>query len=199
MAFNTQSLYLWGFPFLIKACFLGIMIGIIIDTFHGQEIRARRLAKEAKASLAVAENLFNLGLDTWRTFISHKPSSFRVLQLVMRLRQLKVQTTGIRSSMLLMRIFGKKLQGSHESAEGSPANAWLAALQQTKASVGMSRDATRGLLTAIHQGITQQEKMNGGAWAGEVLLRFDIEEAVRLLVSLAHAPEALFGYNSTRW
>ena len=30
-----QSLYLWGFPFFIKACFLGIIIGIIIDTFHG--------------------------------------------------------------------------------------------------------------------------------------------------------------------
>ena len=32
---NVQSLYLWGFPFFIKACFLGIIIGIIIDTFHG--------------------------------------------------------------------------------------------------------------------------------------------------------------------
>ena len=32
---NLQSLYLWGFPFFIKACFLGIIIGIIIDTFHG--------------------------------------------------------------------------------------------------------------------------------------------------------------------
>ena len=31
---NMQSLYLWGFPFFIKACFLGIIIGIIIDTFH---------------------------------------------------------------------------------------------------------------------------------------------------------------------
>ena len=35
MSFNMQSLYLWGFPFFIKACFLGIIIGIIIDTFHG--------------------------------------------------------------------------------------------------------------------------------------------------------------------
>ena len=35
MSFNLQSLYLWGFPFFIKACFLGIIIGIIIDTFHG--------------------------------------------------------------------------------------------------------------------------------------------------------------------
>ena len=34
-----------------------------------QEIRARRLAKEAKASLAVAENLYYLGLDKWRTLI----------------------------------------------------------------------------------------------------------------------------------
>ena len=31
---KMQSLYLWGFPFFIKACFLGIIIGIIIDTFH---------------------------------------------------------------------------------------------------------------------------------------------------------------------
>ena len=59
------------------------------------------------------------------------------------------------------RIFGKKLQGPHESGEGSPANAWLAALQQAKASTGMSRDATRGLLTAIHKGGTQQEEMQG--------------------------------------
>ncbi len=65
--------------------------------------------------------------------------------------------------------------------------------------MGMSRDATRGLLTAIYQGSTQQEKMSGNLWAGELRLRFDIEEAVRLLVSLAHVPEALFGYNSTRW
>ena len=36
-------------------------------------------------------------------FCSHEPSSLRVLQQVMRLRQLKIQTTGIRSSMLLMR------------------------------------------------------------------------------------------------
>ena len=34
-SFHMQSLYLWGFPFFIKACFLGIIIGIIIDTFHG--------------------------------------------------------------------------------------------------------------------------------------------------------------------
>ena len=34
---------------------------------------------------------------------SHKPSSLSVLQRVMRLRQLKSQTTGMRSSMLLMR------------------------------------------------------------------------------------------------
>ena len=34
MCSNMQSLYLWGFPFFIKACFLGIIIGIIIDTFH---------------------------------------------------------------------------------------------------------------------------------------------------------------------
>ena len=34
-AFNMQSIYLWVLPFFIKACFLGIIIGIIIDTFHG--------------------------------------------------------------------------------------------------------------------------------------------------------------------
>ena len=84
-------------------------------------------------------------------------------------------------------------------AGSNPANAWLAALQQAKASTGMSRDATRGLLTALHQGVIQQEGMEGDLLAGEQLLRFEIDEAVRLLVSLAHAPEALFGHRSTRW
>ena len=83
--------------------------------------------------------------------------------------------------------------------EGSPANDWLAALQQAKASTGMSRDAKRGLLSAMHQRGTQQEEMKGNLWAGEQMLRFEIDEAVRLLVSLAHAPEALFGDKSTRW
>ena len=97
------------------------------------------------------------------------------------------------------RIFGQKLQGPDESGESNPANAWLTALQQAKASTGMSRDATRGLLTALHQGIIQQEGMEGDLLAGERVLRIEIDEAVRLLVSLAHAPEALFGYRSTRW
>ena len=97
------------------------------------------------------------------------------------------------------RIFGKKLQEPDESGEASPANAWLAALQQTKASTGTSRDAKRGLLTAIHLMGSQQEDMKGKLWAGEPVLRFEMDEAVRLLVSLAHAPEALFGDKSTRW
>ena len=34
---------------------------------------------------------------------SRKPPSLRIMQLVMRLRHQKIQTKGIRSSMLLMR------------------------------------------------------------------------------------------------
>ena len=102
-------------------------------------------------------------------------------------------------SVVCCRIFGKKLHGPHDLGEGSPANAWLAALQQAKAGTGMSRDVTRGLLTATHQRGTQQEEMKENLWAGELMLRFEVDEAVRLLVSLAHAPEALFGYRSTRW
>ena len=105
----------------------------------------------------------------------------------------------ISPSVVCCRIFGKKLHGPHDSEEGSPADAWLAALQQAKASTGMSRDVTRGLLTAIHQRGTQQEEMKGDLWAGEQMLRFEVDEAVRLLISLAHAPEPLFGYKSTRW
>ena len=104
-----------------------------------------------------------------------------------------------RPSIMCYRIFGKKLHRPQESGEGSSANAWLAALQQAKASTDMSRDGMRGLLTAIHRGSTQQEEMKGDLWAGEQMLRFEVDEAVRLLVSLAHAPEALFGYKSTRW
>ncbi len=63
----------------------------------------------------------------------------------------------------------------------------------------MSRDATRGLLTAFHQGGTHQEEMKGDLWADDQMLRFEVDEAVRLLLSLAHAPEALFGYKSSRW
>ena len=81
----------------------------------------------------------------------------------------------------------------------SPANDWLAALQQAKAGMGMSRDGKRSLLTATHQGSIQQEGVQQNLWAGEPVLRFEVDEAVRLLVSLAHAPEALFGYHSTRW
>ena len=102
----------------------------------------------------------------------------------------------IMSTIVCCRIFSKK---PHESKEGNPANTWLAALQQAKASTGMSREATRGLLMAVHQGVIQQEGMEGNLLAGEQVLRIEIDEAVRLLVSLAHAPEALFGYKSTRW
>ena len=102
-------------------------------------------------------------------------------------------------SVVCCRIFGKKLHGPHESGKESPANDWLAALQQAKASMGMSRDAKRGLLTAMHQGSSQQEGMTRNPLAGDPVLRSEIDEAVRLLVSLAHAPEALFGYKSTRW
>ena len=97
------------------------------------------------------------------------------------------------------RMFSKKLQGPHELGAFSSANAWLATLQQAKASTGMSREATRGLLAAVHQGVMQQGGMEGNLLTGEQVLRCEIDEAVRLLVSLAHAPEALFGYKSTRW
>ena len=45
----------------------------------------------------------------------------------------------------------------------------------------------------------QPEGKEQNLLAGEQVLRCEIDEAVRLLVSLAHAPEALFGYKSTRW
>ena len=105
----------------------------------------------------------------------------------------------ITSPIICCRMFSKKLQRTYEPEKGSPANSWLAALQQAKASTDMSREATRGLLTAVHQGVTQQEGLEGDLLAGEQVLRFEVDEAVRLLVSLAHAPEALFGYKSTRW
>ena len=104
-----------------------------------------------------------------------------------------------KSPIIGCRIFSKKLQGPQQSEESNPANAWLAALQQNKATRGMSREATRGLLTAVHKGIVGQEGKEQNLLAGEQVSRVDTDEAVRLLVSLAHAPEALFGYKSTRW
>ena len=105
----------------------------------------------------------------------------------------------ITSPIICCRMFSKKLQGPREPDKGSPANFWLAALKQAKASTDMSRGTTRGLLTAVRQGVIQQEGQEGDLLAGGQVLRFEVDEAVRLLVSLAHAPEPLFGYNSTRW